>query len=92
MLPLVAVIDVPALTAPAVATMFPVVAVSPVPAVIVVVEATLVVAKIDPGAVIALGKESVTDPLEFVTVIWLAVPAIETTDPDPEVACQLAMP
>lgn len=79
--PAVAVIDVPAFTAPAVAVILPVVAVIPVPAVTVVVAASEVVVVRDPGATIAAGKDSVVVPDDVVAVIWFAVPFIAMMSP-----------
>jgi hypothetical protein len=81
MLPNVAVIEVPALTAPAVALIFPVVAVTPVPPVTVVVADRLVVVVKDPGAVIAEGKDTVAVDPDVVTVTWFVVPFTASIDP-----------
>jgi hypothetical protein len=59
---------------PAETTAFPVVTVNPVPAVIVVVEATVVVATIDPGAIKAAGILKVIVVPDPDDVIWDAVP------------------
>jgi hypothetical protein len=95
MLPVVAVMPVPAVTVvaadmeprvdvmfPVDATIFPVVAVIPVPAVTVVPPAKDVVVVNEPGAVIAEGRLTVAVFPTVLTVIWLAVPNTDAIAPE----------
>ena len=84
MLPRVAVMLVPALTAPAVATIFPVVEVMPVPAVIVVPAVTVVPADTDPAVAAMLPKVAVMFPAETTALPVVTVSPVPAVNVVPE--------